>query len=87
MQGRCVGSGPQKPPDVLVPQFPRNTCQCIQLISWACCRQEQQNDEIDGLTVDGVKFHRPLETRQHRKRLFQLLKPRVRNRNAIAETG
>src|ERR1700688_404441 len=57
------------------------------LLATRAFRKQQQRNDIDGLSIDGIVFDRLLEADEHAERSLGLRKSCVRYRHAAADAG
>jgi ribose 1,5-bisphosphokinase PhnN len=72
---------------VWIAQLPRRGRERIQLIAGRSNRKKQQENDVDGITVNRIVINRLAQTDQTTKRLLQVLHAGMRYRNAAADAG
>src|SRR6476661_7224036 len=70
-----------------LPQRPGGASECIALCAIAGLGNQQQNDDVNRLAVDGVEVDGMAEAGEKRKRRLKTRQPRMRQRHAIADAG
>src|SRR5262245_14680216 len=80
-----AGRAPELLKYATIPHFARNGSERIELVELGAGRQEKQEDEADGLTVDSLELDRLAEAHQEAERLFDLAEARMRDGDAAAE--
>src|SRR5580704_14304061 len=84
-----VARATQRGRDRRSPQLACDTRQRTELLLLAARAfgKQQQRNDIDGLSIDGIVIDRLLETGEQAERRQNVLKPRVRYRHAAADAG